>query len=66
MTILLAEARKRAGLTQAQAAEKLNVTQTAISQWEKGATRPGIDKIPKIAAAYGCKIADLFGEEAAC
>lgn len=64
MASLLAEARKRAGLTQAQAAEKLNVTQTAISQWEKGTTHPEFDKIPRIAAAYGCKIADLFGEEA--
>lgn len=39
------EARKNAGLTQRQLAEKVNVSNTSISNWEKNLSRPDPDTI---------------------
>ena len=36
----LKEARMRAGLTQTKLAERLNVSQVAVSLWESGTARP--------------------------
>ena len=47
-----AEARKRAKMTQADVAEKLNISFQAISLWERGETTPDIEKLPEIAALF--------------
>lgn len=39
------ELRKRNGLTQQQLAEKLNVSNKAVSKWELGETTPELDNI---------------------
>lgn len=52
--------RKKAGLTQEQFAAAAGVTQSAVSQWESGAAFPSAAKLPKIARALGCTIADLY------
>lgn len=39
------DARKAAGLTQRQLAEKIGVSNTSISNWEKGLSRPDPDTI---------------------
>ena len=44
-------ARKRKGLTQKQLAEKMGVTETYISQYERDLRRPKPDTIKRIAAA---------------
>lgn len=49
----LAEARKNAGLTQGQAAERLAVTAQSVSSWECGNTTPDIMKLPEISELYG-------------
>ena len=36
----IAECRKRQGLTQMQLAEKLNITDKAVSKWERGMAMP--------------------------
>lgn len=54
------EMRQAAGITQAELAEKINVNQTAVSQWERGAALPACDKLPAIAEVLGCTIDDLF------
>lgn len=59
----LRAARKNANLTQQEAAQLLNVDQTAISQWETGLTLPRTDKLPDIAKIYRCTIDDLFRTE---
>ena len=41
-------ARKAAGLTQRQLAEKIGVSNTSISNWEKGLSRPDADMIQKL------------------
>jgi len=55
--------REKAHLSQYELAKKLNVTQGAISQWEKGETLPKADKIPKIAEILNCSTDDLFADE---
>ncbi len=45
------EARKNAGLTQVQLAEKLNVTHSMIGQYETGKRKPKLDTLMKIASA---------------
>lgn len=46
------EARKTHKMTQAEVAEKLNVTFQTVSLWERGETSPDIDKLPGIAALF--------------
>lgn len=45
----LADARKTAGLTQAQLADRLSVVQSAVSAWEKGANEPTLETLRQIA-----------------
>lgn len=42
--------RKAAGLSQAQLAAKLKVSQSAISQYERGAIQPGIKQAKRLVA----------------
>lgn len=49
----LAGLRAKAGLTQAEVAKVLNVTQGAISIWECGDGKPKLSKIPTLAKLYG-------------
>lgn len=46
------KARKQHKMTQADVAEKLNVSFQAVSQWERGETSPDIDKLPELAKLY--------------
>ena len=55
--------RKKASLTQAEVAEKLNVSFQAVSQWERGETTPEIDKLPELADLYGVTTDWLLGIE---
>lgn len=57
------ELRQAAGLTQAELAAKINVNQTAVSQWERGSVLPGCDKLPDLANVLNCTIDALFGRE---
>ena len=60
----LKEFRKKAGLTQEEVAEKVNVTRQAISSYESGRTRPDIDMLMALAGVYGVDITDiLYGRE---
>ena len=49
----LAGMRVTAGLSQAEAAKALGITQGAISLWERGAGKPAFDKIQQLANLYG-------------
>jgi transcriptional regulator with XRE-family HTH domain len=50
---LVREARKRAGLTQAELAARAGTTQSAIARLERGATTPTLDTISKLVRAAG-------------
>lgn len=51
----LTQARKAAGLTQADSAEKLNVSRQAVSLWESGQSRPSTDKLSALAKSIPCR-----------
>ena len=52
----LIEARTRAQLSQAQLAERMNTTQTAIARLESGGTMPSTRTLMKFAKATGHKL----------
>lgn len=60
MAITLKAARVNAGLSQAEAAEKLGVTPAMVSNWERRISYPTVPNIKKIEAVYGIKYADLI------
>ena len=51
--ISLEAARVNARLTQKDAAQKLNISNTTLGKWEKGESFPAADKIPEICELYG-------------
>ncbi len=55
------EKRKEKNLSQCELAQKVGVNQTAVGQWERGATMPSLDKAALIANALGCTIDELYG-----
>ena len=57
-------ARKKAGLSQAELASAVGVTQASVAMWECGNKYPSSDKLPAIAVALGCSIDDLFAAPA--
>lgn len=56
----LREARKKAGLTQEQAAAKIGVHVSAVNQWEMGKMNPRINKWQRIGEAYGLTTNQVF------
>lgn len=58
--ITLKAARVNAGLTQAEAAKKINVSTSTLKNWEKGATFPKQPHILKICEVYGIQYDHIF------
>lgn len=56
----LQTARLRAGLTQEQAAEKLNVSRQTISNWENDTTLPDVAYAKEISQVYGISLDALI------
>ncbi len=56
----LYELRERSGLTQKKAAAKLGVTDKAVSKWETGTAKPGVEMIRKISALYNISVEKLL------
>lgn len=57
--------RLKSGLTQAVAATKIGVHQTAVAQWENGRACPKADKLKEIADVYNCTVDELLEPDAA-
>jgi transcriptional regulator with XRE-family HTH domain len=55
--------RRKQGLSQAQLAEKLNITQGAVSQWEMGLSKPKSEILPELAKVLDCTIDELFKKD---
>ena len=51
-----------AGMTQAEVANALGYTSSAVTMWESGDRKPPSDLIPKLAQTLRCEITDLFKE----
>ena len=56
----LARVRRAQGLTQAELAEQLHVTDKAVSRWERGVGLPDINTLEPLADALGLSLADLM------
>jgi len=54
-------ARKSLGLTQRQLADKIGVSNTSISNWEKGLSRPDADLIQKLCQILCLQPNDFYG-----
>ena len=52
--------RKRAGLTQAGLAEKLNYSDKAVSKWERGESVPDVVTLAQLAEQFGVTVNDLL------
>lgn len=59
----IATQRKELGLTQADLAEKLHVTDKAISRWERGLGLPDINTIEPLALALNVSIVEVMKAE---
>lgn len=61
----LKKLRKAKGLTQAEVAQKIGVTQSAYAHYENGIRKLEADRIPTLAKALGVQLVELYGGEAA-
>ena len=60
----IAQCRKKANLTQMQLAEKLNITDRAVSKWERGKALPDSSIMLELCGVLGITVNDLLsGEE---
>lgn len=60
---LIRELRTKAGLTQKQLADRLNVTDKAVSKWETGGGCPDISVITALAELFGADVSSLLAGE---
>ena len=56
----LKEFRIKKGFTQIELAQKLNVKQNTVSQWETGESLPRADKLFKLAKILNCTVDELL------
>ena len=56
--------RTAASLTQAELAERLNVSAQAVSLWERGETFPDVTLLPDLSLIFGCSVDSLLGNPA--
>ena len=60
---LIAELRKEKGLTQKQLAERLHVTDKAVSKWERGLNFPDLMLLDSLSAELGAPVVRLLDIE---
>ncbi|MCY4753573.1 helix-turn-helix domain-containing protein [Pelomonas aquatica] len=58
----IARARTNAGMTQDDAAERLEIGKEAVSRMERGVAMPTIDRLYEFAELYGCRVDELLLE----
>ena len=57
--------RKEKGMTQKQLADRLGVTDKAVSKWERDVAFPDTATIPKLAEILGASVEELINAKAA-
>lgn len=57
---LIAARRKELGLSQEELAERLHVTDKAVSKWETGRGMPGIESLEPLAEALGLSVSEIL------
>ena len=63
MGTFIAELRKEKGLTQRELAAKLNITDKAVSKWERGLSLPDIALLAPLAQELGVSVGELLDGE---
>ena len=62
---IVAELRKAKGMTQADLAQKMGITDKAVSKWERDLSYPDIASIPRLAEILGVSVDELMSAEKA-
>ena len=57
---MISELRKQHGMTQLELAEKMGVTDKAVSKWERDLSCPDINSIPNLAEILGVSVEELM------
>ena len=57
---MIAELRKQHGMTQMELAEKMGVTDKAVSKWERDLSCPDINSLPNLAEVLGVSVEELM------
>ena len=57
---MIAELRKQHGMTQLELAEKMGVTDKAVSKWERDLSCPDINSLPTLAEILGVSVEELM------
>ena len=58
--MMISSLRKEKGMTQLELAEKMGVTDKAVSKWERDLSYPDLNSIPKLAEIFGVSVEDLM------
>lgn len=58
--MMIAELRKEHGMTQLELAEKMGVTDKAVSKWERDLSCPDINSLPTLAALLDVSVDELM------
>ncbi len=58
--MMIATLRKENGMTQLELAEKMGVTDKAVSKWERDLSCPDVNSIPKLAEIFGVSVDELM------
>lgn len=62
---IISALRKEKGMTQKELADMLNITDKAVSKWERNVAFPDTAAIPKIAGILGVSVEELMNAKAA-
>lgn len=57
---MISSLRKENGMTQSELAEKMGVTDKAVSKWERDLSYPDVNSIPKLAEVFGVSVDELM------
>lgn len=58
--VLIAETRKQKGMTQLELAQKMGVTDKAVSKWERDLSCPDVSSLPTLAEVLGLSLEELM------
>ena len=58
--MMISTLRKEQGMTQLELADKMGVTDKAVSKWERDLSFPDINSIPKLAEIFGVSVDELM------
>ena len=58
--MMISSLRKESGMTQLELAEKMGVTDKAVSKWERDLSYPDVNSLPKLAEVFNVSVDELM------